>query len=476
MTGRVRTQPGLVPDLRELARVGEVHFMGIGGAGMSALAELVLHGGGRVSGCDSSGGENLERLRELGATLLGGHDPAHARAATALVVTAAVPADHPELAAAHELGVPVFKRAQALGAIVNRGTVVAVAGTHGKTTTTTMIAAILAEAGRDPTALVGGRVAEWGSGLRVGRDDLFVVEADEYDHSFFTLAPQLVVLTSVEADHLDIYGDLAGVESAFHEFLELVPQRGIVIACADDPGVRRVVGNLPRELHWFGTAEHAGLRAIHIRQAGGRSTFDVQHGHQLMGQVELSLPGEHNVRNALGAIAAGLALGVPFAAAQRVLATFTGVARRFEPVGNAAGISFIDDYAHHPTEVAATLEAARAAYPGARIVAVFQPHLYSRTRDLAAEFGRALAGADVVYLTGIYPAREAPIAGVTAELLVSAARHANARDVRYHQTLAELERALASELRAGDVCIGMGAGDIDGAVRRVCRRLQRGEQ
>jgi UDP-N-acetylmuramate--alanine ligase len=466
---------GSVPDLRSLAQSGSVHFMGVGGAGMSALAELVARAGGRVSGCDHSPGESVARLRELGITTLQGHDPAHVHGAAALVVTAAVPADHPELRAARALGVPVVKRAQALGAIVNHGRVIAVAGTHGKTTTTTMLASILAEAGLDPTALVGGRVAEWGSGLRAGRDDLFVVEADEYDRSFLALAPDLVVLTSVEADHLDIYGDLAGVERAFAQFLELLPVDGPVLACADDAGVGRVAAGSGRRLVWYGTGPGAALRAIRVSNRAGGSSFDVAIDGAALGRVELNAPGEHNVRNALGAIGAARELGASFAAAQRALARFGGVARRFQRVGEARGIVFIDDYAHHPTEIAATLRAARDGHVEGRIVAVFQPHLYSRTRDLAAEFGAALAAADLVFLTDVYPAREQRISGVTGELVAGAALAAGAPDVRYHATLAELERALAIELHPGDLCVGMGAGDIDAAVRRVHRRLQESE-
>jgi len=471
MNRQLPTAPDPVADLRELARGGTVHFMGIGGAGMSALAELVLRAGGRVSGCDTALGESAARLRELGATLVTGHDPSHVRHAAAVVVTAAVPAQHPELRAAQELGLPVLKRAQALGAIVNRATLVAVAGTHGKTTTTTMIAGVLAEAGRDPTALVGGRVAEWGSGLRPGRDDLFVVEADEYDRSFLALAPDLVALTSIEADHLDIYGDLAGVEQAFAQFIELLPAAGRIVGCADDPGVARVASRSGREIVWYGTGPGAALRATRISNARGGTSFDVTCDAELLGRVELNTPGEHNVRNALAAIGVGLELGADFTAAQRALGAFAGVARRFERVGQANGIQFIDDYAHHPTEITATLQAAREAHPDARIIAVFQPHLYSRTRDLAAEFGRSLAGADVVFLTDIYPAREQPIGGVTGELVARAATLAGAADVRYHATLAELERALAAELRSGDLCVGMGAGDIDAAIRRVHQHL-----
>ncbi|HSJ14746.1 MAG TPA: UDP-N-acetylmuramate--L-alanine ligase [Longimicrobiales bacterium] len=456
-----------VPDLRALAREGVVHFVGIGGAGMSALAELVLRAGGRVTGCDALLGESVRKLAGLGIALAAGHDPAHVADCVAVVTTSAVPDHHPELASARARGIPVLKRAQALGAIVNRGTVVALAGTHGKTTTTTMATAILAQADMDPTALAGGRVPAWGGGLRLGGDRLFVVEADEYDRSFLTLAPTVVVLTSVEADHLDIYGDLAGVEQAFAQFLAAVPEDGMIAACHDDDGARRVAARLGRPVLWYGIDEGAQLRAENITYRGTRSSFDVMRGAATLGRIDLGVPGAHNVRNALGAIAAASYLGASFDSAQRALAEFTGVARRFQPLGEAAGVVFIDDYAHHPTEIAATIAAARGAHPQRRIVAVFQPHLFSRTRDLAAEFGKALAGADVVYLSDIYPAREQPIPGVTGELLYAAVRAAGASAVHYHGPLAELEQALHQELRAGDVCLGMGAGDIDGVLRRV---------
>jgi UDP-N-acetylmuramate--alanine ligase len=465
-----------VPDLRALARGGVVHFVGIGGAGMSALAELVLRAGGQVSGCDAALGESVQKLASLGVPLSDGHGVEHVAGCVAVVTTSALPADHPELAAARALGIPVLKRAQALGAIVNQGIVVAIAGTHGKTTTTAMATAILAQADLDPTALAGGRVAAWGGGLRLGGDRLFVVEADEYDRSFLTLAPSLAVLTSVEADHLDIYGDLAGVEQAFEQFLASVAEDGMIAACHDDAGARRVAARTGRNVLWYGTEEGAQLRAENITWRGARSSFDVMRGAATLGRIDLGVPGAHNVRNALGAIAAASFLGAGFEPTQRALAGFTGVARRFQELGEAGGVLFIDDYAHHPTEIAATVGAARGAHPEARLVAVFQPHLYSRTRDLAADFGRALADADVVYLTDIYPAREQPIAGVSGALLVTAARAAGAADVRYHATLPELAAALTAELRAGDVCVAMGAGNIDTVARQVlAARTARGE-
>src|SRR5690606_23546243 len=357
----------------------------------------------------------------LGLEVAAGHDPAHVEDAAAVVVTAAVPPDHPELAAARAGGIPVLKRAQALGAVVNRGVVVAVAGTHGKTTTTAMTTAILAEAGLDPTGFVGGRMAAWNGGLRPGSDRLFVVEADEYDRSFLTLRPRIAVVTAVEADHLDVYGSLEAIEEAFLQFLAAVPADGLIAACVDDDGARRVLGAVrgARTLG-YGLSRAAELRATNVEPHGRGSRFRVEEGGTPLTELTLRLPGLHNVRNALGALAAARAAGAAVEAAQRALATFEGVDRRFQELGQAGGVVFVDDYAHHPTEITATLAAARAAYPGRRIVAVFQPHLYTRTRDFADAFGRALAGADVAWVTDIYPAREAPIPGVTGELVARA--------------------------------------------------------
>jgi UDP-N-acetylmuramate--alanine ligase len=450
-------------DLRALAHQGPVHFMGVAGAGMSTLAELLVRDGGSVTGCDLRPGRAGETLRALGATVHQGHDAAHAADAVALVVTSAIPSSHPELAAARERGIPVLKRAQALGAVVNRGTVLAVAGTHGKTTTTAAATAILDAAGLDPTGLVGGRVAEWGGGLRPGEGDLFVVEADEYDRSFMTLHPTAAVVTSIEADHLDIYGDLSGLEQGFAAFVRQVQPAGIVAICMDDAGARRIAGQVAGEVATltYGTGAGADLRATDITQAGRAMTFTVIDRGDTLGEITLGAPGLHNVRNALGAFALARHAGASFAAAQAALRNFSGVARRFQELGTANGVTVVDDYAHHPTEVEATLSAARGTYPGQRIVAAFQPHLYSRTRDLAGDFGRALAAADVVWISDVYPAREAPIEGVTGELIVRAARSAGAGHVHYAATLDELGRALRGDLRAGDVLVAMGAGDID---------------
>jgi UDP-N-acetylmuramate--alanine ligase len=458
-------------DLRALARRGPVHFMGVAGAGMSALAELLVHGGGNVTGCDLRPDAAGEGLRGRGTPVFRGHDAAHVAGAAALVVTSAIPASHPELAAARELGIPVLKRAQALGSIVNRGTVVAIAGTHGKTTTTSMATAILDAAGIDPTGLVGGRVAAWGGGLRPG-GDVFVVEADEYDRSFMTLFPAAAVVTSVEADHLDIYGDLAGVEQAFAEFLAQVRPDGLVAVCADDAGAARA-GRAVRQraVLTYGVGEGADLRAVEIRQQGRTMRFQVEEGGTPLGELLLAAPGLHNIRNALGALAVARHVGARFHHAREALREFTGVARRFQELGTAGGVTLVDDYAHHPTEVEATLATARGAYPGRRIVAAFQPHLFSRTRDQADAFGRVLAAADSVWVSDVYPAREAPIAGVSGALVADAARDAGAGDVNYVRTLDELRRELRAALRDGDVLLTMGAGDIDELAHDVFRAL-----
>ncbi|HEX7091408.1 MAG TPA: UDP-N-acetylmuramate--L-alanine ligase, partial [Longimicrobiales bacterium] len=459
-------------DLRELARTRPVHFMGVSGAGMSALAELVLRSGGQATGCDARPGPAAQALAAQGLEVAAGHDPAHVAGAAAVVVTAAVPPDHPELAAARARGIPVLKRAQALGAVVNPGVVVAVAGTHGKTTTTAMTTAILAEAGLDPTGFVGGRVRAWGGGLRRGSDRLFVVEADEYDRSFLMLEPRIAVVTTVEADHLDVYGSMGAIEEAFREFLAPVPADGLIAACVDDAGARRLLRAVGdgRALG-YGLDSVAALRAVAVELRGRGSRFRVEEHGEPLGELVLRVPGLHNVRNALGALAAARAAGADVEAARRALGAFEGVDRRFQELGSAGDVAVVDDYAHHPTEIAATLAAARGAYPGRRIVAVFQPHLYTRTRDFAPEFGRALAAADVVWVADVYPAREAPIPGVSGELVARAAREAGGADVRYHADLGSLAEAVAEGLRPGDVCITLGAGNIDETGRAVLERL-----
>jgi UDP-N-acetylmuramate--alanine ligase len=458
-------------DLRALARTGPVHFVGIGGAGMSALAELVLRSGGRVTGCDVQRSATVEALAALGAQIAQGHDPVHVQDAVAVVVTAAVPSDHAELMAARERGIPVLKRAQALGALVNRGMLVAIAGTHGKTTTTAMTAAILSEASLNPTSFVGGTVSAWGSGLRAGSEALFVVEADEYDRSFFTLRPDVAVLTSVEPDHLDVYGEAEAVEAAFREFVDLVPADGLVAGCIDDAGARRVLARRGHGTLGYGTSDSATLRAVQVRPDGRTTHFIVQDAGEELGPVRVGAPGLHNVRNALGAFAAARRAGADFDAARRALAAFTGVTRRLQELGTAAGVTVIDDYAHHPTEIAASIAACRSTYSERPLIAVFQPHLYSRTRDFAEAFGRSLAAADEVWVMDVYPAREQPIEGVSGALIARAVEQAGA-PVRYVAERTALEAALVAHLQSGDVCLMMGAGDIERSTLAVLNALR----
>lgn len=449
------------PDLRTLADTAPVHFMGIDGAGMCALAELLIRSGGKVTGCDLKNSDRVRRLQALGAGFHQGHDPRHVDAASALVITSAVPQNHPEVERARELGIPVLKRAAALGSVVNRGRVVAIAGTHGKTTTTAMATEVLAAGGMDPTGLVGGTVSEWAGNLRYGGRDLFVVEADEYDRSFHTLEPDVAVVTNVEADHLDVFGDLAGVEEAFRVFLENVRPGGRVAVCADDTGASRLLAGLSVEGYTYGLSSGSQLRAIDVSTTSAGTRCRVVENGDDAGWLSVGVPGLHNLRNALGAAAAARHLGVGWDAIARGLAAFRGVGRRFERLGEGAGVQVIDDYAHHPTEIRATLQALRAAYAERRVVAVFQPHLFSRTRDFHREFGASLTGADVVWVTDVFPAREQPIPGVTGEMIATAARAAGGPEVRYHADLSTLPAALLPTLASGDVVVTLGAGSIE---------------
>jgi UDP-N-acetylmuramate--alanine ligase len=439
---------------------GPIHFIGIGGAGMYALAELLLRQGRQLTGCDSKESDATRRLRELGVDIRIGHDPSHVKGVAGVVTTAAVPPDHSEIRAARDAGIPVWKRAEALGQVVNRGTVVAIAGTHGKTSTTALTVHLLAEAGLDPTGLVGGSVPDWGGNLYLG-GDLYAVEADEYDRSFLTLEPDVAVVTNLEADHLDIYGDLAGVRDAFAQFLAQLREGGRGIVCADDPGAARLLTRLPGTGYSYGLSAGSQLRAVEVRpRPGGGPAFRIMEDGRDQGEAHLPLPGRHNLLNALAAAAVARTLGASWEAVRKGWASFPGVARRFQSLGDVAGVALVDDYAHHPTEIAATLGALRDAYPGRRLVAVFQPHLYSRTRDFALEFGQALASADRVWVTDVFPAREEPIPGVDGGVVARAVKRQGGR-VNEHPALEGLAATLAGEVEPGDVVVTLGAGSIE---------------
>ena len=437
---------------------------------MSALAELCVRRGVTVTGCDINP-LDVEDLRTLGIKIVRGHDPSHVAGARAVVVTSAVAKTHPELERARSNGIPVIRRAEALGEATSGDgrELVGVAGTHGKSTTTVMIADALAAASRDPTALVGARVAQWNGNFRPGSDRLYVVEADEYDRSFLALSPTVAVVTNVEADHLDIYGDVAEIRRAFAEF---VRRARTIVLCDDDPGASTLPLPSATEVVRYGiTSDDARLRALNVRMEPAGAAFAVEYDGELLGSVALRVAGVHNVLNALAAVGAGLAIGAPFVGLAYGLATFTGAERRFERIGEARGVIVIDDYAHHPTEISATLAAARATFPGRRLVVAFQPHLFSRTRDFAREFACSLAAGDLVFLTEIYPAREQPIAGVTADLIAQAFG-SERRKLAWRGDRDTLADALASEVRDGDVVITMGAGDITKTGPELLARLR----
>jgi UDP-N-acetylmuramate--alanine ligase len=446
--------------------------MGIAGAGMSALALLAKLRGASITGCDNdtSGATDLQAL---GVPVWQGHDPGHVEGARAVVVTAAVPADHPELARARALGVAVLRRADALGAVVAGSTVVAVAGTHGKTTTTTMCTQALAASGRNPTGLVGGRVAAWGGNARLGGTALYVVEADEYDKAFLSLTPTVAVINNVEADHLECYdGSTAELERAFAQFASPASR---TIVGVDDPGAARVAAALTGPVWRVGTGSDTGLdvriTAVEQGPEGTQARIALPGGRTV--RLRLRVPGLHNVRNAAAALAVVAALDADLAPALEALAAFTGAARRFERVGEAAGVTVVDDYAHHPSEVRATLAAARQAFPGRRLLAVFQPHLYSRTALHGAALGRELAAADAVFLAPVYAARERPLPGVTAELVAAGARAAGAAPELVRERT-DLAASVARVARSGDVVLTMGAGDVTRTGPELLARLAPG--
>ncbi|HSL19364.1 MAG TPA: UDP-N-acetylmuramate--L-alanine ligase [Methylomirabilota bacterium] len=437
-----------------------LHLMGIGGVGMCGLAEVLHARGITVSGCDLADSERTERLRGLGLDIRLGHDPAHLEGVDVVVHSAAVRPDTAELQAARDRGLPVVRRAVMLGELVRGGRGIAVAGTHGKTTTTALVGHLLTEAGLDPTVLVGGRTRFTGSHARVGRGEAVVCEADEFDRSFLELDPFIAVVTNLEAEHLDCYADAGEIEAAFATFCNQTSVLGRVILCRDDPGAWSLSGSVERPRLGYGLGPDAELRAAGLELDAAGCRFRVlRHGNEL-GEVELRLPGRFNVRNALAAMAVGLELGVPFDALAAGCASFTGVARRFDVLGSRDGVTVVDDYGHHPTELVAVLEAARQAMPGRRLVAVFQPHLYSRTRDFAEGFARALLGADVALVLPIYPARERPIAGVDASLVVAAARRLGHRAVSVGPPVADAAEAVGALLEPGDVLLTLGAGDV----------------
>lgn len=446
---------------RRFANLSNVHFVGIGGAGMSGIAEVLTDYDLNVTGCDLQESETTQRLRNLGVAIEIGHSPSHLGSVDLVVVSSAIENTNDEVRAARSQSLTVVPRAEMLAELMRLKYGIAVAGTHGKTTTTSLIGTLLTEAGLDPTVIVGGRLRVSGTGARRGHSEYLVAEADEFDRSFLRLQPILAVITSVDVEHLDTYRDLDEIRQAFIAFASKVPFFGEVILCLDDPNVQRILPSLAdRRTLTYGFSPQADLSARDLETADGGCRFTVHSNDDGdLGNLFIPLPGRHNVQNALAAVAVGLALGLEFGGISAALAKFTGVHRRFERLGSWRGAEVVDDYAHHPTEVAATLAAARTVFPDTRIHVVFQPHLFSRTRDQAEAFGRSLLGADHALVTSIYPSREKPIEGVTSQLVVEAAHLSGHRNVHAVEDLDQARERLEG-VEAGDVIITMGAGDV----------------
>ena len=442
--------------------IKKLHFVGIGGIGMSGIAEILLTEGFKVSGSDRALSEVTERLQQLGAVVSEGHRAENlADDVDALVYSSAVQPDNPEVVEAQRRKIPVIRRAEMLAEVMRLKYGIGIAGTHGKTTTTSMVSLVLMEGGLDPTVIVGGKLRGLGgTNARLGRGEFIVVEADEFDRSFLSITPTIAVLTTLETDHLDCYRDLEDIKGAFIQFANKVPFYGFIVLCLDEPALQDIMPQLSKKkIIGYGLNPQSDLQAVDLLHRDNSVTFTVVKAGADLGRVTLQIPGKHNVQNALAAIAVGLELGVPFEQARQGIEKFTGVNRRWEKKGEAGGVSLYDDYAHHPTECRAALSGAKAGWRR-RVVCVFQPHLYSRTRDFAEEFGKAFLLSDVLVVTDVYPAREEPIQGVSGELIANAAKQYGHKNVLYMPDKKNVPALLAEIARSGDIIITMGAGDI----------------
>jgi UDP-N-acetylmuramate--alanine ligase len=441
-------------------RYQQIHFVGIGGVGMSGIAEILLNLGYRVTGSDQRRNEAVERLEQLGAKVYVGHAALHVEGAHVVVYSSAVSRDNVEVQVARQRAIPTIPRAEMLAELMRLKYGIAIAGTHGKTTTTSLIGAVLAEGRYDPTIVVGGRVTSLGSNARLGQGDYLVAEADESDGSFLRLAPTIAVVTTIDAEHLDHYGSLEAIREAFVTFVNKVPFYGSVVLCLDQPNIQMLIPRVEKRVITYGLESGADLVARRLHLAGMTSRFEVFQRGSLLGECTLQIPGRHNVLNALAAVGAGLDLEIPFVTIQKALAGFAGVQRRFQVRGSARGVTVVDDYGHHPAEIRATLAAAKAGFD-CRVVTVFQPHRYTRTRDLRQEFLTAFNEADVLIVLDIYPAGEAPIPGVTAEDLAEGIRAHGHRNVTYlGSDRARVLAHLAEITRPGDLVLTLGAGDV----------------
>jgi UDP-N-acetylmuramate--alanine ligase len=453
-------------------RTHRIHFIGIGGVGMSGIAEVLLTMGYQVSGSDLRAGEHTERLVRLGGRVFTGHTPSNIEGAQVVVYSTAVPSTNPELAAARRLGIPVIGRAEMLAELMRMKYGVAVGGAHGKTTTTSMIAAVLARGGLDPTIVVGGRLLAIGSNAQLGHGPFLVAEADESDGSFLRLSPAVAVVTNIDREHLDHYGTLDEVRQAFVYFANRVPFYGVAVLCADDPEVRAIVPRVTKRTLLYGSGPDTEVQAGDIRLLPHGARFAVRAFGEAKGEIEIQVPGRHNVLNALAAVAVGLEVGVGFGHISESLGAFRGVGRRFETVGEAGGVRVVDDYGHHPTEIRATLAAAKGL--GKRVLVVFQPHRFSRTAMLREEFGGAWSDADRVWVLDVYAAGESPMPGVSGRTVVESAHEKGAKHVSFAEDADAAAEAVAAEAESGDVVITLGAGDVWRVGGAVLKRLKQG--
>jgi len=454
--------------------IRHIHFVGIGGSGMSGIAEVLLNLGYVVSGSDQKKSPVTERLAAQGARTFEGHAAAHVEGAHVVVISTAVRPTNPEVLEARRLGIPVIPRAEMLAELMRLKYGVAVAGSHGKTTTTSMVAMILDKGGLDPTVVVGGRLGVLGSGARLGKGDFMVAEADESDRSFLKLSPTIAIVTNIDREHLDTYKDLADVQEAFLGFLNKVPFYGAGVVCLDDGPIQDILPRVERRVVTYGLSPQAQVSARDVRLKPSGSTYMLSANGQTLGEIDVAVPGAHNVLNSLAAVAVGLELAVPFESVRQGLAAFTGVDRRFQIRGDVGGVLLVDDYGHHPTEIRATLETLRGRAGSRRTVVLFQPHRYTRTQHLWDEFCRAFHLADLLLLVDIYPAGEEPVAGVTSEALAEAITRRGHRQVLYVGDLKKAADRLAREVKEGDVVLTLGAGSVWTAGDELLKRRQAG--
>ncbi len=439
--------------------IDRVHFVGIGGIGMSGIAEILLNQGFTVSGSDMNASDNTERLKNLGIDICIGHKAENIEGADVVVYSSAVNIENPEVSAAIAKKIPVIKRAEMLAECMRMKYGIGIAGTHGKTTTTSMVGLVLTEAGIDPTIIVGGKLSSLGgTNARLGNSEYIVVEADEFDRTFLKLTPSIAAITTLEREHLDTYKDLDDIKSAFIEFANKVPFFGFVVLCMDEPALQDIIPLINKKIITYGTTSQADIKAVDITHNQYESAYTVIYKGEELGRINLKLPGMHVIKNSLVAVCIAKELGVSFEVIKNALASFTGVYRRFETKYNKE-VLVIDDYGHHPTETNATLSAIRAGWKN-RLIAIFQPHLYSRTKDFYAEFGRSFLNSDIFICTDVYPAREKPIEGVTGELIANAAKSFGHKEVYYVEDKKNIPSFLQKIYKEGDIIITLGAGDI----------------